>query len=274
MRVSSTVPAKFNAVTGKPPVLEWLATGELSVDPSYQRSLEAETSRSLIHRMAVDWSWGLCLPLTVARRPDGTLKIVDGQHRHAAAAMRGDIPHLPCVVVAFESVIDEAAAFVEINKRRRALGAVDVFKASLAAGQGEACEVMRLIADARLSLAPHQNFISWKPGQLYCIPTIRNGLRRHGRTVVSAALCALSEAFRGQVLQFAGNMLEGLIAFYAEMLPRGDFDPDLFAERLSRNLQFDWIRKAKLEAARHNLNRKDAMRAVLMRAYDQEVCAA
>lgn len=258
---------KVNPPVGRPPVLEWLAPNELAVDDSYQRSLEADTSQTLIRRIAQFWDWGLCQPINVARRADGSLWIVDGQHRRAAAIVRGDIPHLPCVVQAFRDKSDEAAAFVALNKQRRALGAVDVFKASLAAGDEDALAVMQIITDARLSLAPHQNYTAWKPGMLFCVPTIQSGYRRNGRTVVSSALCALAEAFDGQILQYAGVLLNGLIPFYASEIEQGGLDADTFIERLGLNSQSEWVRRARIETVNSGITAKDAMRTVLTKAY-------
>lgn len=258
---------KINPPTGRPPVLEWIAPAELNVDETYQRSLEAESSQTLIRRIATFWDWGLCQPVNVARRADESLWIVDGQHRHAAAVLRGDIPHLPCVVQSFRDRGEEAAAFVALNKQRRALNAVDMFKAALAAGDEDAAAVMQVITDAGLSIARHANYIAWKPGQLYCVPTIQAAYRRHGRAVVSSALCALTEAFEGQVLQFAGNLLDGLILFYVDELKDETFDPDVFIERLSLNSQSEWVRRARTEMVRLDLNKKLAMRSVLTAAY-------
>jgi hypothetical protein len=258
---------KFNPPQGRPPVLEWVDPALLGIDDSYQRSLEAETSQRLIGKLAANWNWDLCEPLQVARRSDGSLWIVDGQHRHAAAVMRGDIPHIPCVIKHYDDRTQEAATFVALNKQRRPLGSVDVFKATLAAGDEDARAVMQIITDAGLSLARHQNCISWKAGQLYCVPTIRRGYRAHGRIVVSAALCALSEAFENQVLQFAGQMVEGLIAFYATVLREPGFDPDLFVDRLAKNSQSEWVRRARGQMIRANVSRGRAMADVLMQAY-------
>lgn len=258
---------KFNAPLGRPPVLEWVDPTRLNVDETYQRSIETESSQTLIRRIAIFWDWDLCQPLNVSRRADGSLWIVDGQHRHAAAIMRRDIPHLPCVITEYRDRTEEAASFVSLNKQRRPLGAVDVFRAALAAGDDDAKAVMQLITDAGLSLAKHQNYISWKPGELYCVPTIRRGYKAHGRTVVSAALCALSEGFENQVLQFAGNLVEGLIGFYATELREPNFDPDLFIERLAKHSQSEWVRRAKAHALKADVARSQAMRAVLLQAY-------
>jgi len=267
MSRAATTRLKVNPPIGKPPVLEWIAPGELSVDDSYQRSLESENSVTLIRRIAQFWDWGLCQPVNVARRADGSLWIVDGQHRRAAANMRGDIAHLPCVVQAFADIGREAAAFVALNKQRRALGAVDVFKAALAAGDEDAKAVMQLVTAARLSLAPHSNYVAWQPGMLYCVPTIQAGYRKHGQLIVSSALCAFAEAFEGQVLQYAGNILAGLIPFYAAELREASFDADTFIEMLAATSQKEWLRRARLRQVDTGKNLRDAMHAVFTEGY-------
>lgn len=148
----------FNPPRGRRPVLQNCALGELAVDPAYQRGLDNGSSRALIAAIARDWDWGLCQPLVVARRIDDgaeQLFVVDGQHRLAAARLRGDIGDLPCVVVSYGDAGGEAQAFVALNSRRRPLAALDLFRAALAAGDPEAATIDRLVTRAGLRLAPH-----------------------------------------------------------------------------------------------------------------------
>jgi hypothetical protein len=245
MSRAATARLKTNPPVGRPPVLEWIAPDEMQVDEFYQRSLTNETAVALIRRIAQFWDWSLCQPINVARRADGSLWIVDGQHRHAAALMRGDIPHLPCVITSFADRGAEAAAFVALNKQRRALNGVDVFKAALVAGDQDAIAVMSIITDAGLTIAPHSNYISWQPGMLYCVPTIQAGFRKHGRTVVSSAL----------------------IAFYAAELREQAFDPDAFLEGLGSASQQEWLRRARARALESGQNLRDATHTVLTMAY-------
>lgn len=258
---------KINPPTGTPPTLEWIVPGDLSIDEGYQRSLATESAQALIRRIAMFWDWSLCQPINVARRENGALMVVDGQHRHAAALLRGDIKALPCVIAEFTDLAAEAAAFVALNKERRPLNSVDVFRAQLAAGDAMAKTVADLIASAGLTIATHSNFTAWQAGMLYCVPTIVSGYRRHGHLVVSSALCALSEAFEGQVLRYAGNMLEGLIPFYAAELREAAFDADIFIEELGAHPQSEWISRARIHMAAKETNRKSAMQAVLTDAY-------
>lgn len=75
----------------------------------------------------------LGVPL-ISRRSDGTLAVIDGQHRVMAAIEcgRGDVP-ITCQVADGLSVAEEAQLFERINKNRRRVNANDLFRARLTA---------------------------------------------------------------------------------------------------------------------------------------------
>ena len=225
--------SEFKAPRGRMPVLQFMAPAELAIDPSYQRSIEGRESQALIKKIAKGWNWDLCLPLVVSRRREEgaeTLYVIDGQHRLEAARKRGDIAQLPCMVKEYASAADEAARFVDLNQRRRALGALDLFKAALASRDAEAVAIMQAMEDAGLSLAAHQNYISWKPGQVSIIGGIQRSWRAEGARVTAEALQLLATAFAGTVQRYAGTIWPGLVAVCAEEM-RGDkaFDAGRFA---------------------------------------------
>jgi hypothetical protein len=152
----------------------------------------------------------LCQPLAVSRRPDGALTIVDGQHRASAAKLRGDIPHLPCVITSYANTGDEAAAFVALNQMRRPLSALDLFKAAVAAEDKEALLILDCLTSASLSLAPHMNNTQWKPGQIANIGGLRECLRSKGEPVLRGALIVLGHAYKGEVFRYAGTIFPGI----------------------------------------------------------------
>ena len=211
----STSRLKVEPQQGEKPVLEWVPLDKMGIDSSYQRSLDSPISQSLIRRIAQFWDWNLCQPLTVARRVFGPLRVVDGQHRLAAARLRGDIEALPCVIAAYASAGDEAAAFVALNQQRRPLVKLDLFKAALAAEDQTAVALSQMILNAGLTVAPHTNYTVWKPGMFAHITPLDNAYRGLGEKVAAAALNALAEAFRGEVLRYAGPIYSGVAGFIA-----------------------------------------------------------
>ena len=136
----------FNPIRGRRPAPMNCTVGELSVDPSYQRSIDNPSSRALIKKIAREWDWSLFQLLVVSRRPTGELYVVDGQHRLEAARLRGDLHDLPCSVYDFQFVAHEADAFVALNQQRKPLTRLDLFKGAVTGGGGCDCQP-RPVAD-------------------------------------------------------------------------------------------------------------------------------
>lgn len=203
---------RVNAPKGLRPSLEFRPLGDLHLDDSYQRSIDIGPSQKLVRKIAVNWDWGLCQPLIVAKRDDGSLWVVDGQHRLAAARLRPDIYDLPCVVVQSTAASDEAAMFVALNQQRRPLTALDLFRASLEAGDTESEAIMSAMRSTGFSLATTTNYDSLKPGQIVNIGGVQKCYRRHGEVVLRDALTIAAAAFGGQALRYLGTIFPGIVA--------------------------------------------------------------
>lgn len=262
----ATTRLKVNAPLGRMPVLQFMAPAELAIDATYQRDLAAGPSQTLIRKIAQYWNWDLCQPLVVARRAGGGLFVIDGQHRLEAARMRGDIAQLPCVVVDYASTADEAASFVHLNQQRRPLGKLDLFKAAVASEDPEANAIVAAMDAAGLSIAPHQNYISWKPGMVSNIGGIETAWRTKGAAVTTAALGLLSEAFAGQVLRYAGTIFPGILAVVADEYELGTTTErrQHLVKMLASRKQSDW-RSAIMRAYADNpnLGKRDAAPKVI-----------
>lgn len=257
-----------NPIKGRRPVLQNCRLGELEVDPEYQRSTENKASQALIRAIARDWDWRLCQPLVVSRRMDGGEEryfVVDGQHRLAAARLRGDLYDLPCVVTDYADRSEEAAAFVALNRRRRPLGALDFFKASIAEGEAEATAMLRVIEAAGLRLAPHINYISWKPGMISNIGGIRRSWKEHGPEVTGRALGILARAFEGQIQRYAGTIFPGIAAAIADPPPGAD--DQLLEMILAEDDQPTWAMKIGERKARLGCSPRRAAEIEISEAY-------
>jgi hypothetical protein len=186
----------------------------------------------------------------------GELFVIDGQHRLAAARLRRDIPHLPCVILDLADRADEAANFVHLNQRRRPLSKLNVFKAALASGDTEASDITAALAEAGLSIASGTNPDWWKPGQLVNIGGLQTAYRRHGKEALRAALLVFADAFRGQVLRYAGTIFPGVMALVAELTketePRAWMNDEtavMLVEMLGETPQDEWRGAIMLAAA-------------------------
>ncbi len=281
MAQKPTAKLKLNKPLGNMPVMQFLRPSDLRIDPSYQRSAAGGDSQTLIRRIAQRWNWDLCLPLVVARR-QGMIGpvyfVIDGQHRLEAARVRGDIDQLPCVVLTYESVADEAANFVALNQQRKPLTKLDIFKAAIASGDKEACAIISAMEDAGLSVAPHANPTSWKPGMVSNIAGIENAWRRYGETVTSVALRVLGQAYAGQVLQYAGTIFPGiaLVCFNEQLRQHGFPEPRLekFVTMIAIRSQADWRREISRARVEQNLNGTSGSETVLHEAWQRAAADA
>jgi hypothetical protein len=271
MAKETTTP-RFNPPRGRKPELVWLDPAEILVDAGYQRSIEGETARKLIREIAADWDWDLCQPIAVSRREDGTLWVIDGQHRHAAAKLRGDISLLPAQVLRFSGPAEEAEAFVRLNQQRRRLSGTELFRAAVAAGDPEKTSILAAIEGAGLTIAPHQNYQFWKPGMIFHLAGIEKAWREHGEEACSTALVLLRQAWPGSVLRYGATLFPGIAAVAGdEFAERGRFEEarfEAFLGMLAKRSQYGWVEEMGLDRqANPGLSRRFAMLLVMRRAW-------
>jgi hypothetical protein len=271
----ATANLKCNPQIGQLPVLQYCSPDQLQIDESYQRSLDAAGSQTLIRRIAVHWDWGLCQPLFVARRADGGLYVVDGQHRLQAAKLRGDIWQLPCVVTSFATAADEAASFVALNQQRRPLNRLQIFKAALAAGDGEATIINEALAASEMWVGTSNDLNIQKPGAMTCIGALEGCLRSHGEAALISALSILRQAFEGQVLRYAGTMFPGIAGIVAAEIAA---DPkfalsdrfELMVEMVGGAQQSEWVAEINLIiAAQEATSRRQGAEKVFAKAWGE-----
>lgn len=258
---------RWPAATGNPPSVENRNPSELRLDDSYQRSTDNGASQALIRKIANGWDWRMCLPLVVSKRDDGSLWVIDGQHRLAAALLRGDIPFLPCVVGIYGSVADEAAMFVAMNRARKPMNRLDDFHAAIASGDSEAIEITRLITDAGFTVSRKTGSQSWVPGEVAFTSAIAKVLRKHGAKVCADALRTMQEAWPDEVLNAGASMFTALTKL--AISPPDGFDPDRMFRVLLRRNQREWASFLN-ETKSGGDERAAQLRQVLLMAYEEE----
>lgn len=253
---------------GAPPSLEFIALDRLAVDPAYQRAADTAQSRRIIVGMVKGWDWTLCQPLVVSRRLDGSLWILDGQHRHAGAAERGDIAHLPCVVISGIALDSEASTFVKLNTERQRLSQTDIFNAMLAAGDPAAREVALLLDQTGWRMTRKKNPAAWRPGEMISAPKLVRQLKLYGARPVRAALTTLRAAYPDQAVRATATVLLALIQIY-----RGGTDrpwtlgTDRCAELAAAMSRVDpatWLGRGQARAATDGVSEALGIAAVIM----------
>jgi hypothetical protein len=202
---------EFAKPIGRPPSIELIPPTDLMIDTSYQRSIMSSASQGLISRIANGWDWRLCVPLLVSRRDDG-LYVIDGQHRWQAATRRGDILYLPCCVSQYASPGEEAAIFVDANRKRRSVVRVDTFRAAIVAGDPTAMSIMRLLEDAGLKLARASGHATLGAGELNCVVALERTLITHGEARLAATLKLIAGAFPGETYRHGSPLVQAVAA--------------------------------------------------------------
>jgi hypothetical protein len=233
-------------ITGNPPSLEWLAVDMLQIEPAYQRAVTGSKSRRIINGMVREWRWPWCQPLVVTRRSDGSLFVIDGQHRLEGAKARGDIAHLPCNVLPVTTTAAEAQAFVDLNTKRQRLSQVDLFAGMLAAGDSEALAVDAMVRETGWVLARHSNTAHYKAGELACAPMLARQVRQRGEAPVRNALTAMREAWPDTPVRTASQIAKALIAIFDSERACALIDPDaLIAALGAYEDPADWIEEGR-----------------------------
>lgn len=275
MSSPATTRLKVNPPVGQLPVLQYCSPDQLLIDDGYQRRLEVKSSQTLIRKIAMFWDWGLCQPLFVARRADGGLYVVDGQHRLAAARLRDDIWQLPCVVTSFRNAEEEAASFVALNQQRQPLNRMQLFKAARAAGDENAASIQAALDEAGLWIGSSPDLSMQKPGAIVCIAALEHCLRIHGAGILCAALDVLAQSYKEQILRYAGTLFPGIVALVASEVKA---DPNfangdrfaLMTEMIGGATQSEWVSDINLSvAAGESGNKKTAAIAVFEKAWGE-----
>lgn len=254
------------AQRGMRPSLEFRPLHQLQVDPAYQQAIDSGQSQSLIRRIAQHWDWGLCQPLAVAKRDDGSLWVVDGQHRLAAAHLRSDIYDLPCVVTPSGGIRDEAASFVAMNRTRKPLTALELFRGSVASGDADALALVRVLSDVGFSLAPHLTAASWKPRQLGNVVPLQAALREHGEERLRRVLRILAAAYEDEVLRYGATLFPGIMHLVA-MDGGHALDVALLVAVLQGQTQSEWRDAILMHSATNGVRWAVSSIAVIQAAY-------
>ena len=127
-----------------------LSKSSLHVDAAYQRQY---VSMGRIRRISSNFSWIKFGCLTVSRRNDGTLWVIDGQHRKIACDNRGDIDLVPCLVFSAESIEHEADAFLKMNVDRGPMRTFEKFRAMLISGDETAIAVKNMVESSGYTIS-------------------------------------------------------------------------------------------------------------------------
>lgn len=234
-------------MTARAPYVMAIAGGQLFADRTYQR----EVAHRRVKQMAAEFDPRLLGVLEVSARDDGRYAILDGQHRHAAAAsVRGDAALFVCQVHEGLTVEDEARLFHEINTVRKQLNFWDKWKSRRAAGDERVLAIEQVLANNGLKVdpAPRDGNIA-AMAALEIIADEIGGLELLDQVVV-----VLLSAFGRDRAAFGSIIMEGL-GYVLAIYPPDELDRDRLVRQLSempvRQLQARAMGLREMHKGRH-----------------------
>lgn len=192
--------------------IEWIATDNLMVDPTYQRPMVA----SMVKVIADAWDWKAVRTLAVSLRKGENganyYAVIDGQQR-LTAARECNVDRLPCQVYIDLTPEQEAALFLKLNNSRKPT-ANDMFRAKLANGDAEAKMLVRAIEDSgfELDLTNAKGGAGSKTYGSVAVNSITSVLHayRSGGIMHLRSVLNILHGWHGQHLAVSADMITGI----------------------------------------------------------------
>lgn len=212
--------------------LEYIDKNILQVDHTYQRN----PVKAKVDILTRKWEWRHCGVLVVAERVDGSLWVIDGQHRLSAAKRRREIDTMPCVVFRSLGQQAEASEFLGANVNRKPLTAIERHKAAVVALIPESQAVQRLCDELGLRLASCTHSAT----DIKCIGVLTQLVQEHGEQFAREVLHLGIRSCREDNVQVEGRFLRAMMWLCNNLsVPitdkrLGDRIEDVGAKRLSK----------------------------------------
>jgi hypothetical protein len=212
------------AVTKAPLVFKWVDPKSLFVEEAYQRGL-SERSVKMIRRYVGGWDWRGFKPPIVMLDEQDRMVVLDGQHTAIAAASHGGLPQIPVMLVPTGTLQQRARAFIGHNTDRLAPTPMQLFFASIEAGDDVASAVTAGVAKGggRVCRTPPPNG-QWKPGDTIAIAALRKLAEAKGKAGVARVTRLLVEAGRAPL---RGDEIKAVSWFFYDKLGKAYDEFDL-----------------------------------------------
>lgn len=250
---------------GDRPRFAWLPIDELVVDERYQRRITKD-GNTLINRIVREFCWAKMQPLTVTG-PDasGDYPVIDGQHRLEACRRHPKVTQAPCWIVPAPRIADQATTFVAVNKARIGVTRVNVFWASLAAGD-EAAKWLKSVCD-QAGVAIGRVGTGIQPPKTTVALASLLRLRATGDAAIVRALALLVAAQPEAENAFRAATITSLTRLLA--LHEGRIDERRLANAVADMVLDDEIEKARVYRKTFGGNTEAALQVIFARAYNK-----
>lgn len=175
--------------------LAWLPVARLAIDGTYQRDISSKRSQNVIRTIALNFSWSRFGVVVCVIDGDRWL-LLDGQHRVQAVRQRGDISHVPAVVLKGMTRGEAALHFVGINRDRASMSTLQIHKALLTAGDADACAIDEAVSASGIEILAYPVKASnIKPLQTLALGALQWVYRTYGGKYLARICTMLAAAY-------------------------------------------------------------------------------
>lgn len=204
---------------------------DLTIDPAVQR--REGLNQGKINKIVAEWDPMALGTLTVSQRTAGTLVLLDGAHRCAAARRVGYTAHLPADIITGLTLQDEARLFLLLNTTTTP-SAITKHLVSVVKGEPEAVEI-----DAILTAHGWKVAVSSEPGHIVAVSALERVYRNGGGSladgrhpdVFERVIEIITAAWEHDTKGMASSMLLAL----AQLI--GRFGPSVDTKKLVTEMQ-------------------------------------
>lgn len=198
---------------------------ELSVDRTYQRPVTAK-----MERMGQNWKPAIAGVLTLSKRDDGTLWILDGQNR-AGAAMIAGVSHLEADIKENLTMEEEARLFDELNSTHTNVSAIDRFKARKVYKDPEALNIDAIVRSFGGTIAEKLGTKWAQDNSIKAVYTLQRVYNKLGAQGLKDILSIIQDSWGGVDVETTSELTLGGIAEFLQRNPR--FDRSRLVRRLT-----------------------------------------
>lgn len=203
---------------------------DLQVDPQAQRALNVNRAKSIAANI-IEKALGV---IVVSKRSDGSLWIIDGQHRVWAAKLAG-LTHITAEVHSNLSLKDEAVLFMLNNNESQRVSAIDLYLVGLTAGSDLQVDVQNVLDKhgLKVGIAPSTNVVA-------AVRCLEDVTRRYGTEALDRALTIAEAVWDRDGQSWEGTLLGGLGEFVGKHGNDVD-DKTLIAKMQRKGTQNKWL---------------------------------
>lgn len=178
-----------------------IRVGDLAYDEGFQRDID----RNWVTKLKIDLDSRAIGALIVSERTDGSLVVVDGQHRGVAATEKwGPNATVICVVHQGLTRAEEADLFYRLNQRR-GLKAYDRFNAEVVARHSRAVDVAMILELRGLTYG--------KGTGPKCVAAIAALERAHDLGTLGTSMTLLADSWGYAKSTWDGHLIDGMSMF-------------------------------------------------------------